>query len=292
MGTDGIANSPAGGGRPQTSWRLRRLSGLTVLLFPWNLFWDQRSVLLTLVRTQIARRNRRSLLGWAWNIIQPGSQAVLIFVATRGAVRVPESTSPLGGFGIFFAAFIIGQGLGEIAGRGPTLVAERPGWVKGSLFPLELLAPTAVGVALYRIIPGGLLGVGAVAIGDGAAAGLTTLTGFTVGLLLAIVWGTTLGLAFGSLGVYLRDAILAAPVISMALIFMSPLYIDPESGGLLGLLLKLNPVTMSMDLILYGMSWIPDHPLHAAVGVVSAFAALWVAAIVFRRTSANFADYI
>jgi ABC-type polysaccharide/polyol phosphate export permease len=274
------------------AWRLRKLTGLTVILFPWNLFWDQRSVLFTLVRTQIARRNRRSLLGWAWNIIQPGSQAILLFVATRGAVRVPESTSPLGGFGIFFAAFIIAQGIGEIAGRGPTLVAERAGWVKGSLFPLELLAPTAVGVALYRIIPGGLLGVGAVAIGDGAAAGLTTLTGFTVGLLLAMVWGTTLGLALSALGVFLRDAILAAPVITMALIFISPLYIDPEGGGPVGLMLKLNPVTVSMDLILYGMVWIPDHPVHAVVGLVSAFVALWAAAIVFRRTSATFADYL
>src|SRR5664280_2028514 len=252
MGTEVIADSPAGGDRRQTSWRLRRLSGLTILLFPWNLFWDQRFVLSTLVRTQIARRHRRSLLGWAWNIIQPGSQAILLFAATRGAVRVPESTSPLGGFGLFFAAFLIGQGLGEIVGRGPTLVTERAGWVKGSLFPLELLAPAAVGVALYRIIPGGLLGVGAVAIGDGGAAGLATLTGFTVGLLLAIVWGTTLGLALAALGVYLRDAILAAPVITMALIFISPLYIDPESGGLLGILLKLNPLTIPMDLILYG----------------------------------------
>ncbi len=164
--------------------------------------------------------------------------------------------------------------------------------MKGSLFPLELLAPTAVGVALYRIIPGGLLGVAAVAIGDGAAAGLATLTAFTVGLLLAIVWGTTLGLAFAALGVYLRDAILAAPVITMALIFMSPLYMNPDGGGLLGLALKFNPLTISMDLILYGMRWIPDHPVHAVVGLVSAFLALWVAAIVFRRTSANFADYI
>jgi ABC-type polysaccharide/polyol phosphate export permease len=292
MGTDVIANSPAGGDRRQPSWRLRRLSGLTVLLFPWNLFWDQRFVLSTLVRTQIARRHRRSLLGWAWNILQPGSQAILLYVATQGAVRIPESTSPLGGFGIFFAAYIIGQGMGEIAGRGPTLVAERPGWVKGSLFPLELLAPTAVGVALYRIIPGGLVGVGAVAIGDGAAAGLNTLTAFTVGLLLAIIWGTALGLALAALGVYVRDAILAAPIISMALIFVSPLFLNPEDTGLFGFLLKLNPVTVSMDLILYGMSWIPDHPAHVLIGVVSAFVALWAAAIVFRRTSANFADYI
>jgi len=292
MAPEVAENTPAGGDRPRTAWRLRELTGLTVLLFPWNLFWNQRSVLLTLVRTQIARRNRRSLLGWAWNIIQPGSQAILLFAATRGAVRVPESTSPLGGFGIFFAAFIIAQGMGEIVGRGPTLVAERAGWVKGSLFPLELLAPTAVGVALYRIIPGGLLGVAAVAVGDGAAAGVATLVAFAVGLLLAIVWGTALGLAFAALGVYLRDAILAAPVITMALVFISPLYVDPASGGLFGILLKLNPLTIPMDLILYGMGWISDHQVHAVVGVVSAFIALWAAAIVFRRTSANFADYL
>ena len=292
MATEIAANPDAAGIPRPTSWRLRRLSGVTFFLFPWNLFWDQRFVLLTLVRTQIARRHRRSLLGWAWNIIQPGSQAVLLFEATRGAVRVPESASPLGGFGIFFAAFIIGQGMGEIVGRGPALVGERPGWVKGSLFPLELLAPTAVGVALYRIIPGGLLGVGAVAIGDGAAAGLATLTAFAVGLLLAIVWGTTLGLALAALGVYLRDAILAAPVITLAMIFVSPLYIDPARGGPLGLALKLNPLTISMDLVLYGMRWLPAHPVHAAAGLVLSFLALWAAAIVFRRASANFADYI
>ena len=292
MTTDLTASPPADGDPRQTSWRLRKLTGLTIVLFPWNLFWNQRSVLLTLVQTQIARRNRRSLLGWAWNVIQPGSQAILLYAATRGAVRVPEAASALGGFGIFFASFIIAQGMGEIVGHGPTLVSERAGWVKGSLFPLELLAPTAVGVALYRIIPGGLLGVAAVAIGDGLPAGLATLTGFTVGLLLALVWGTALGLAFAALGVYLRDAILAAPVITMALIFISPLYVDPESGGLLGLLLKLNPLTIPMDLILYGMNWIPDHPVHAVVGLVTAFVALWASAIVFRRTSANFADYL
>jgi ABC-type polysaccharide/polyol phosphate export permease len=292
MTTDATASPAAGGDRPRTTWRLRQLSGLAVLLFPWNLFWDQRSVILTLVRTQIARRHRRSLLGWAWNVIQPGSQAILLFVATRGAIRVPEAASPLGGFGIFFAAFIIAQGMGEIVGRGPTLVTERPGWVKGSLFPLELLAPTAVGVALYRIVPGGLIGVAAVAIGDGPAAGLATLAAFAVGLLLAIVWGTTLGLAFAALGVYLRDAILAAPVITLALIFVSPLYLDPASGGIIGLLLKLNPLTISMDLVLYGLQWIPDHPVHAVVGIAASFVCLWAAAFIFRRTSANFADYV
>lgn len=275
-----------------TSWRLKRLSGLASLLFPWNLFWDQRFVLLTLVRSQISRRHRRSILGWAWNIIQPGSQALLLFGATRGAIRVPEEASPLGGFGIFFATYIIAQGMGEIVSRGPSLVAERAAWVKGSLFPLELLAPTAVGVALYRIIPGGLIGVGAVAIGDGAAAGLATLIAFAVGLLLAIIWGTMLGLAFSALGIYLRDAILAAPIITLGMIFVSPLYVDPGSEGILGLALKLNPLTVSMDLVLYGMGWISDHPAHFVVGLLLSVAALWAAALGFRRLSANFADYV
>ncbi len=284
-GISGVRSAP-------TSWRLRRLRGFGVLFFPWNLFWDQRAVVLTLVRTQVARRHRRSILGWAWNIIQPGSQAVLLFAATRGAIRVPEAVSPLAGFGLFFAALIIAQGMGEIIGRGPTLVTERSGWVKGSLFPLELLAPTAVGVSLYRIIPGGLLGVAAVALGDGPGAGLATLAAFAAGLLVAIVWGTAVGLALAALGVYLRDAILAAPVITLAIMFVSPLYVSPESGGLMGLAVKLNPVSVSMDLVLYGLRWITDHPAHAIVGLLGPLVALWLAALVFRRTSANFADYI
>ena len=291
MTTGGLAETEARLERP-TAWRLRRLTGRARLLFPWNLFWDQRLVLLTLIRTQIARRHRRSVLGWAWNIIQPGSQAIILFAATRGAIRVPDSASPLGGFGVFFAAYIIAQGMGEIVGRGPSLVAERGGWVKGSLFPLELLAPTAVGVALYRIIPGGLLGVTAVAIGDGPGAGFATLGAFTVGLLLAIVWGTTLALGFAALGVYLRDAILAAPVITLGLIFASPLYVNAQQGGLLPLLINLNPLTVSMNLVLFGGDWIQQHPLHFVVEVTLSFVGLWGAAIAFRRMSANFADYI
>lgn len=278
-------------GRPR-AWRLRVFRGSDRLLFPWAMFWDQRVVVLTLVRSQIARRHRRSLLGWAWNLLQPGSQALLLFVATRGAIRVPAASSPLGGFGVFFAAYIIAQGMGEIVSRGPTLVTERAAWVKGSLFPLELLAPTAVGVSLYRIIPGGLLGVIAVAIGDGPIRGLEVLAAFSIGLILAIVWGVTLGLGLSALGVYLRDAILAAPILTLAIIFVSPLYVDPSAGGILGFALKLNPLTVSMSLVLGGLSWVPDHvPLFVA-GAAGAIVALWLAATLFRRLAANFADYV
>ena len=271
---------------------MRRLTGVVLVLFPWNLYWNQRALLLTLVRTQIARRNRRSILGWAWNIIQPGSQAVILYAATKGAVRVPDSGSPLANFGLFFAVLILGQGLGEIATKGPTLVSERAPWVKGSLFPLELLAPMAVGVSLYRIVPGGLLGIGAVAIGSGFLNGIETLAAFAAGLALAVVWGTALGLVLSALGVYLRDAALAAPVITMGLTFVSPLYIDQNTHGLLGLVRDINPLTASMDLVLYGFRWIGDHPLHAAVGLAAPIVALWLAAAVFRRSSAEFADYV
>jgi ABC-type polysaccharide/polyol phosphate export permease len=182
--------------------------------------------------------------------------------------------------------------MGEIVSRGPSLVSERPGWVKGSLFPLELLAPTTVGVALYRIIPGGLLGVGAVVLGDGAVAGFTALAAFVVGLLLAIVWGTTLALGFAALGVYLRDAILAAPILTLALIFISPLYLDPQAGGLIGFLVTLNPLSVSMSLVLDGFSWIGDHPMHTTTSIAASLAALWLAAHVFRRLAPNFADYV
>jgi ABC-type polysaccharide/polyol phosphate export permease len=277
--------------RPE-AWRLRTLTGLSRVVFPWNLFWDQRFVLTTLVRSQIARRHRRSFLGWGWNLIQPGSQAVLLFVATRAAIRVPEATSPLAGFGIFFAAYIIAQGMGEIISRGPTLIAERAAWVKGSLFPLELLAPTAVGVALYRIIPGGLLGVAIVAVGAGVLGGLETLAGFAVGLLLSIVWGTTLALALAAVGVYLRDAILAAPILTLGVIFASPLYIPADSGGLLAVVLNLNPLTVPMNLVLHGLGWVSTNPVYFGIGLASAFVGLWIAAFAFRRLSANFADYI
>lgn len=284
--------APTSAGSRETPWRLRRISGVARLLYPWNLFWDQRHVVSTLVRSQIARRHRRSLLGWTWNVIQPGSQAVLLYFATRSAIRIPETSAPLAGFGTFFAAFIIAQGMGEIISRGPTLVAERAAWVKGSLFPLELLAPTAVGVSLYRIIPGGLLGVAAVTVSGGLAPGFTVLLAFLVGLAIAVVWATTLALALAAIGVYLRDAILAAPILTLGAIFVSPLYVSPSAGGLASLAVNLNPLTLPMNLVLSGLQWIPDNPVAFALGITAALVSLWLAATAFRRLSANFSDYV
>jgi ABC-type polysaccharide/polyol phosphate export permease len=292
VATDPVTTAEAESELRVVTWRLRELRGLAALMFPINLYWDQRHVILTLVRTQIARRNRRSLLGWAWNLILPASQALILFAATRGAIRVPEATTPLEGFGIFFAAQIISQGMGEIVGRGPTLVTERPGWVKGSLFPLELLAPMAVGVSLYRIVPGGLLGIACVFLGGGLTSGASTLAAFTLGLVLAILWGTALGLVFAAVGVYLRDAFYAAPLITMGFTFISPLYIGEGATGLAGFLRDLNPLSVSMELVLNGPRWIADHSVHSVVGFVAPFLALVLAAWLFRRLSPAFADYV
>ena len=228
---------------------------------------------MTLVRTQIARRNRRSLLGWVWNVIQPGTQAVVLFFATRGSVQVPATESTLAGFGIFFAAQIIAQGMGEIVGRGPMLVIERPGWVKGSLFPLELLSPMAVGVTLYRVVPGGALGVLCVLLGAGPAAAAGITATFVVGLVLAVMWATALALAFSAVGVYLRDAVFLAPIITLGLTFISPLYVDPKADGLMALGRDINPLTVSMHLILEGFGWLAAHPVHAVLGLLAAYVA-------------------
>jgi ABC-type polysaccharide/polyol phosphate export permease len=182
--------------------------------------------------------------------------------------------------------------MGEIIGRGPTLITERATWVKGSLFPLELLPPTAVGVALYRIIPGGLLGVAAVAIGTGVGAAAQTLAAFAVGLVITVIWGTTLALALAAIGVYVRDAILAAPILTLAAIFVSPLYVADDSGALAWMALNLNPLTIPIHLVLHGLGWIGEHQIHFLAGVAAALAALGIAAHAFRRLSSKFADYI
>lgn len=276
----------------RASWRLRELTGLAFLLFPLNLYASQWRVIVTLVRTQIARRNRRSLLGWVWNLVQPGTQALVLYLATRGAIQIPATESPIAGFGIFFAAQIIAQGMGEIVTRGPTLVAELPGWVKGSLFPLELLPPQAVGVSLYRVVPGGLLGVACVLLGGGPVDAAATLAAFAVALLLAVVWATAIGLVMAAVGVYLRDMLYLAPIITLGLTFVSPLYVDPGADGWFGLARNVNPLTVSMNLVLQGLDWIAANPLHALYGFAGPFVALWAAAWFFRRASRLFADFV
>ena len=64
------------------------------------------------------------------------------------------------------------------------------------------------------------------------------------------------------------------------------------AAGLLGLVVRLNPLTVSMNLVLSGPNWIADNPVYFFGEVALSLVALWVAALTFRRMSSNFADYI
>jgi ABC-2 type transporter. len=121
---------------------------------------------------------------------------------------------------------------------------------------------------------------------------VTTLVSFACGLALAVVWGTSLGLAFAAVGVYVRDAVLAAPILTLGMIFISPLYLDPASGGLAGFLVRLNPLTLSMEFILKGLSTVAQSPVEIVLGVAGAIVSLWFASALFRRMSSGFADYV
>jgi hypothetical protein len=78
----------------------------------------------------------------------------------------------------------------------------------------------------------------------------------------------------------------------MGLTFISPLYIGEGATGLAGFLRDLNPLSVSMELVLNGPRWIADHSVHSVVGFVAPFLALVLAAWLFRRLSPAFADYV
>ena len=115
---------------------------------------------------------------------------------------------------------------------------------------------------------------------------------FAAMYVFAVVWSTALGLAMSAVGVYLRDMTYLAPIITLGLTFVSPLYVDPHADGLFGLARNMNPLTVSMDLVVYGLGWIGQHPVHGLYGFVGPFVGLWLAAWLFRRVSPSFADYV
>ena len=47
-----------------------------------------------------------------------------------------------------------------------------------------------------------------------------------------------------------------------------------------------------MNLVLFGPQWIADNSIYALLGFLAPFVALWLAAQMFRRSSADFADYL
>jgi lipopolysaccharide transport system permease protein len=255
----------------------------------WNLIWQ-------MGRREVMGRYRGSVLGIAWSFFNPVLMLLVytfvfsvVFKARWGWSGEENEAS----FAIVLFVGMIVHGLfAEVANRAPGLILGNVSYVKRVVFPLEVLPWITVGSALFHT------GISLVVL---LLAQLIlahqipwTLIFFPL-IIFPLVLATT-GIAWflASLGVYVRDIGQAIGVLTMVLLFLSPVFFPvsavPERFQVW---MYLNPLTFIIEearkVLLFGR--FPDWEgwgLYLAGSVIIAWAGFWW----FQKTRRGFADVL
>lgn len=264
------------------------------LLGPFLAVYRHWHVLLPMLRRDIAARYRGSVLDIAWVFLQPALfVAVFYFVftvvfASRWAVGDGAATA---NFGLLaYAGLIVFNLFSEAVIRGPSLLLDNSAYVKKLLFPIEVLAPIAVGSGLYSaMLNSALLLVLVLVLGDARWQMLL----FPLALLPIML--LTLGCTWflSALGVYFRDSRQIVALAMTGLMFLSPIFypiaaVPPPYQGLL----LLNPLASAIEMAraaLFGgaidwASWV--------ISLIFSFVALWLGYAWFQLTRRGFSDVL
>lgn len=212
--------------------------------------WRHRHLIRQLTWREVTGRYRSSALGFAWSFVTPLVMLGLYtFVfGTVFKARWPGSgTGNLGEFGLMLFAGLTAFGLfSECVNRAPSLITSSPNYVKKVVFPLEVLAVSVLGSALFHTGISVLILIVAQQIVSGAPVWTAVFLPFVLLPLVCLALGLSWFLA--SLGVFLRDIGHTVTLIMQVLFFLTPIFYPREAlPERLRFIIDLNPLAPIVD---------------------------------------------
>ena len=236
-------------------------------------------------------------MGLAWSFFNPIFLLTVytfvfsvVFKSRWGAAGSEESKAQ---FAIVLFVGMIVQGLfAETINKAPNLVLSNVNYVKKVVFPLEILPAVSLCATLFHSAASIVVLLAAFLLFNGFLH--WTLVFLPLVFLPLIV--LTLGLSWmlASLGVYLRDVGQTVGLLTMVLMFLSPVFYPitavPQE---VRPWLMLNPLTFiieqARDVIVWGRQ---PYWVGLALYSVLACIAAWLGYIWFQKTRKGFADVL
>lgn len=257
--------------------------------------WCARDLIWQMTRREVVGRYRGSVLGLFWSFFNPVLMLTIytfvfsvVFKARWGEGGESKFEFAL----ILFAGLIVYNLFAECVNRAPTLILNNVNYVKKVIFPLEILPLVTLGVALFH----GAVSLGVLLIFYLLVASSLHWTVIFVPVVLFPLLLITLGISWvlASLGVFLRDVAQTVGLLTMVLMFLSPIFYPvaalPESYRVF---LYMNPLTFIIeqmrDVVVWGRT--PSWPGLAVLTAVSALVAI-LGAVWFQKTRKGFADVL
>lgn len=258
--------------------------------------WRNRSLIKALVVREILGRYQGSVFGLLWSFFNPVLLlAVYTFVFSvvfKARWGGPGDESQMHFAVILFVGILVHGLFAEVANRAPSLILSNPNYVKKVVFPLEILPVVALGSALFHLCISLLVLLATLLLLNGAVH--WTALFFPLVLLPLVVF--TLGIAWmlASLGVFLRDVNHVIGLITMLMMFLSPVFYPitavPE---IYRPWIYANPLTFilkaSRDVLIRGQ--MPEWGGLFVYGVIAS-AVAWAGFAWFQKTRKGFADVL
>ncbi len=257
--------------------------------------WQHRTLIAQLTKREIISRYRGSVLGLLWSFINPVLMlAVFTFVfSVVFQARWSQGAESKSEFAlVLFAGLIIYNLFAECVNRAPQLILSNVNYVKKVVFPLEILPCVVLGAGLFQAAISFLVWL----VFSFAVTGLPPLTILLLPLLIFPLLLYIIGLSWflAALGVYLRDVAQIVAILTMTLMFLTPLFYPvtaiPEQYRVF---IYANPLAFIVEQVraiaYFGtpVNW-PGVLVLTIGGVVVA----WAGFAWFQQTRKGFADVI
>jgi lipopolysaccharide transport system permease protein len=258
--------------------------------------WRNRELIAHMTRREVVGRYKGSVLGLAWSFFNPVLMlTVYTFVfsvvfKTRWGVGGNDSKTQ---FAVLLFVGMIVHGLfAEVLNRAPGLVLSNVNYVKKVVFPIEILPVVAMGAALFH----SFVSVGVLLSAFALFNGFLHWTVVYAPLVMLPLVILTMGLAWmlASLGVFLRDMGQTIGIVTMVLMFLSPVFYPatalPEAFRPW---LMANPLSLIIEQAREVVVW--GHPPEwRALGayMLAATAVAWAGYAWFQKTRSGFADVL
>lgn len=257
--------------------------------------WERRDLLRQMTVRDTRSRYRGTAIGLFWSVLQPLIM-LAVYAFFFGQVFEPKwsstSSDPSEFALILFIGLVLHGFLAEILNRAPTLIVSNVNLVKRVVFPLDTLPVMAVCTALVHL----MISLAIWLAFHWIVRGPPPMTAWLlpVGILPLFVFALGAGWLLASLGVYLRDMSYVMPMISMVLMFVSPVFypasaLRPPYDKLVLLSPLTEPIEFARDVLIGGQQprW---DAYFGFLGCALIFA--WLAYAWFLGTKKGFADVL
>jgi len=264
-------------------------------LSPYRALFRHFTLVVQMARRDVIGRYRGSFAGLFWSFFNPLLMLVIYTFVFGVIFKSRWNAQVTGHFQyaiVLFAGLNINTLFAECANRSTTLIIENTNFVKRVVFPLETLAWSTIGSALFHLLVSTLVLLLMSFLVNWRIPWTFLLFPVVVCCFLPFVAGMAWLLA--SLGVFLRDLKQVVGIVTTALLFFAPILYPKEMvPAQYRLLMDLNPLTViaeaSQDVLVWG-----QQPQWAELAVYAAVSCLfaWLAFAWFERTRKGFADVV